>query len=300
MDAMLMWILGNGYYSFYFPLHEIVLRRKCKERNIVSLNYKVEMTQLEKEKYNLMKNEGTYLYNSDGIETNYRLSALFSCLLGCRQLCANPAVFVRGLRKKGENVSYLEETSSKNRALLKLLSSIRSKQVVALSNWTDHLFVVAKFLSNVSACPEDKKHLNPLGFNQDLFAAAIKTANTFECMIVSGSTNPITRNRIIKEFETNHSRRKLLLMTYNMASVLSLPNASHCILLDPHWNPTTETRAVSKISGLENTTYVHRLIATNHNNPTIEQTIIDKHLSKRKLMSVIEIASETVSDVYGR
>ena len=103
--------------------------------------------------------------------------------------------------------------------------------------------------------------------------------------MLHGALKPELRVQVLADFKHAASTKSAVLcMTKEVGMTgLHLPEASHVILVEPHWNPVMDNQSVGRMYRLGQTreSFVYRLMA----NATIEEHMYMVSLSKGKLIS---------------
>jgi DNA excision repair protein ERCC-6 len=98
---------------------------------------------------------------------------------------------------------------------------------------------------------------------------------------LDGSTNVAARQRLVDNFNTDHSYYGMLMTTRTGGVGLNLTGADRIILYDPDWNPQTDAQARERAwrFGQEREVTIYRLIAAG----TVEEKIYQRQIFKTAL-----------------
>jgi SNF2 family DNA or RNA helicase len=110
------------------------------------------------------------------------------------------------------------------------------------------------------------------------------------CARIDGDYSADERARALSEFRTNPDV-KVLLLTFGTGSVgLTLTEATHVHLVEPHWNPMVEEQAIARAHriGQEKPVTVWRYIVKN----SIEENIVRKQKQKLYLAKIAHSSEE--------
>lgn len=98
---------------------------------------------------------------------------------------------------------------------------------------------------------------------------------------MDGSTKPLERQKLVKEFNDNPHIKLFLMSTKTSAFGINLVAANRVIIFDPSWNPCCDVQALSRVYryGQQKPTFVYRLITDS----CLERNIYDRQVNKQVL-----------------
>ncbi|HLP71888.1 MAG TPA: DEAD/DEAH box helicase [Bacteroidales bacterium] len=126
----------------------------------------------------------------------------------------------------------------------------------------------------------------------DLFAGELNRRRIGYSMLTGASTN---REQIVNSFQ-HESDRKVFLISLKAGGVgLNLTAADYVFILDPWWNPASETQALSRAHriGQDKSVFVYRYITSN----SIEEKISRLQEKKSKLAETFVSGANPLKDV---
>ncbi|KAJ0239112.1 SNF2-related [Hirschfeldia incana] len=190
--------------------------------------------------------------DAGAVQQNY--AYILVMLLRLRQACDHPTLVHTSSESYVERVKQIDFTSTKIKTVMKTLESL-GKQVKTLvfSQWTGMLDLVE------------------LNF--------VKSGVTFRRL--DGTMSLVARDKAVKEFNNDPSVQVMLLSLKAGNLGLNMVSASHVIILDLWWNPTTEDQAIDR---------AHRIGQTRDvtvTRITINQTVEDRILALQEKKRIV-------------
>lgn len=172
-----------------------------------------------------------------------------------------------------------------------------AKDTNALSNaetkYSGKITIVQCLIRNLKRTNEKLVLISYYTQTLDLFES-ICNAERQKYYRLDGSTQSMTRMKIIEQFNSKTDDSKIFLLSAKAGGVgLNLPGASRLVLFDSDWNPASDAQAMARIwrHGQKKSVYIYRLLMTG----TIEEKIYQRQISKTNLSEVVVDANNLAS-----
>ncbi|CDW54643.1 DNA repair and recombination protein RAD54B [Trichuris trichiura] len=212
-------------------------------------------------------------------------------MLDCmRKLCNHPAILFSSCKDSVEKSLDESPTTIQQR----ILNSFADTYNVDETRVEDSgkLFVLANLLRNVRKNYPDEKVVIASNFTETLnVIQSYCVAVGYSLYRLDGSTNPMSRQKMVDQFNNVNDRTFLFLLSTKAGGLgLNLIGANRLILYDLDWNPTCDKQAMARVwrDGQRRVCRIYRLIVTG----TIEECIFQRQVKKGEIAQLVDSVVE--------